>query len=232
MSYCVNCGVELDSGVKKCPLCGTDVINPNEHVCNPDPPYPVYKPEPKQKVNRGTVVTLLTLLFMLPVFLTFISDFSINKRVTWSSFVIGSVIFVYLIVLFSVIFNEHPALRFSLISVDIAGFLLFIELSTKGKWFLTFALPITTAIAVFVIAMILLNSEKKISALTTVACTGFFAGAYCVLIELLINVTFKIRDVLAWSFYPFITFSILSIALLCIQKNKPLLEKIEKKFFL
>lgn len=28
MSYCVNCGVELGKGLKKCPLCGTKVINP------------------------------------------------------------------------------------------------------------------------------------------------------------------------------------------------------------
>ena len=28
MSYCVNCGVELDNTVKQCPLCDTVVINP------------------------------------------------------------------------------------------------------------------------------------------------------------------------------------------------------------
>ena len=30
MSYCVKCGVELDEGAERCPLCGTEVINPNE----------------------------------------------------------------------------------------------------------------------------------------------------------------------------------------------------------
>ena len=29
MSYCVNCGVELDNSTLKCPLCDTPVINPN-----------------------------------------------------------------------------------------------------------------------------------------------------------------------------------------------------------
>lgn len=28
MSYCVNCGVELDASAKICPLCNTPVINP------------------------------------------------------------------------------------------------------------------------------------------------------------------------------------------------------------
>ena len=30
MSYCVNCGVELQADAEKCPLCNTVVINPNE----------------------------------------------------------------------------------------------------------------------------------------------------------------------------------------------------------
>ena len=30
MSYCVNCGVELDASLKSCPLCHTPVINPRE----------------------------------------------------------------------------------------------------------------------------------------------------------------------------------------------------------
>ena len=32
MSYCVNCGVELDKTCSVCPLCNTKVINPNQPV--------------------------------------------------------------------------------------------------------------------------------------------------------------------------------------------------------
>ena len=41
MSYCVNCGVELNSNEKRCPLCSTPVINPNIDNKQMDlPPYP------------------------------------------------------------------------------------------------------------------------------------------------------------------------------------------------
>lgn len=30
MSYCVNCGVELGKAEQRCPLCGTEVVNPKE----------------------------------------------------------------------------------------------------------------------------------------------------------------------------------------------------------
>ena len=32
MSYCVNCGVELDASSRECPLCNTPVINPRERL--------------------------------------------------------------------------------------------------------------------------------------------------------------------------------------------------------
>ena len=32
MSYCVNCGVQLDKTAKRCPLCNTPVINPSEAI--------------------------------------------------------------------------------------------------------------------------------------------------------------------------------------------------------
>lgn len=32
MSYCVNCGVELDKTCSVCPLCNTKVINPNRWI--------------------------------------------------------------------------------------------------------------------------------------------------------------------------------------------------------
>ena len=32
MSYCVNCGVELERNAGECPLCNTPVVNPREQM--------------------------------------------------------------------------------------------------------------------------------------------------------------------------------------------------------
>ena len=42
MSYCVNCGVELDASATKCPLCDTPVYNPKA-------PEPATQPSPFPK---------------------------------------------------------------------------------------------------------------------------------------------------------------------------------------
>ena len=44
MSYCVNCGVELDKTAKECALCNTPVMNPREVIAqNAKTPFPEEK---------------------------------------------------------------------------------------------------------------------------------------------------------------------------------------------
>lgn len=232
MSYCVNCGVELEAGAKKCPLCDTEIINPREHVCSQTSPYPVYTPTPKQQIKRSTIVSLITLILLLPDFLTVLSDYSINRSITWSGYVLMSILCVYLLIVLPIILKKHMSVCISLMSLSVLVFLIYIEYKTGGKWFLSFALPAVTAIAVFIVVMVLLRKENKITPLTVVSLSMIFTGAYCVLLEFLINATFGICETFAWSFYPAVTFLILAIAIFFIQKNKPLVEKLEKKFFL
>ena len=232
MSYCVNCGVELEKGAKKCPLCGTKVINPreigDEHIHS----YPVYSPAPKVKIKKSTVVSLITLILLLPDFLTTLCDYTINRSITWSAYVMASLLCIYLMIVFPILLSKHGVTCTVLIAADILGFLLFIELKTKGTWFLTFAMPIVTVLAVFIAIISLLKKEKKISSLTVAAVSMIFLGLFCVLVEFLINTTFNVRDTFAWSFYPAVTFILLAVATFLIGHNKALCEKIEKKFFL
>ena len=39
MSYCVNCGVELNPGARECPLCRTPVVNPSCPVDAAEPGF-------------------------------------------------------------------------------------------------------------------------------------------------------------------------------------------------
>ena len=232
MSYCVNCGVELEKGAKKCPLCGTEVINPREMDDEHIHSYPVYSPTPKVKIKKSTVVSLITLILLLPDFLTTLCDYTINRSITWSAYVMASLLCIYLMIVFPILLSKHGVTCTVLIAADILGFLLFIELKTKGTWFLTFAMPIVTVLAVFIAIISLLKKEKKISSLTVAAVSMIFLGLFCVLVEFLINTTFKVRDTFAWSFYPAVTFILLAVATFLIGRNKALCEKIEKKFFL
>ena len=47
MSYCVNCGVELNPGARECPLCRTPVVNPS---CPVDAAEPGFFPVRREEV--------------------------------------------------------------------------------------------------------------------------------------------------------------------------------------
>ena len=62
MSYCVNCGVELDNSVKQCPLCNTMVINPRvTEVRDIENSFPQEKGK-VEEVSRKDMGILLSLL--------------------------------------------------------------------------------------------------------------------------------------------------------------------------
>lgn len=59
MSYCVNCGVELDASAKKCPLCDTPVYNPKDRNRRSTIPFPKEKGQ-VEVVKRKIWEILLT----------------------------------------------------------------------------------------------------------------------------------------------------------------------------
>ena len=64
MSYCVNCGVELDSSLKSCPLCHTPVLHPGElEKANAPSPYPMEKGQ-VETVKRKDLGILLTVVLL------------------------------------------------------------------------------------------------------------------------------------------------------------------------
>ncbi|WP_291246490.1 zinc-ribbon domain-containing protein [Fournierella sp.] len=69
MSYCVQCGVELDSTAERCPLCGTPVYNPNQPVDRTSPPpFPAIRQEVAPIDRRELAVAVTAVLSSASVF--------------------------------------------------------------------------------------------------------------------------------------------------------------------
>ena len=80
--YCVKCGVELADSEKSCPLCGTEVILPrNVKRELADPPYPPYPGAVTEGFSRSGVMSLITLLCLIPFTLCLIVDLKINGEI-------------------------------------------------------------------------------------------------------------------------------------------------------
>ena len=66
MSYCVNCGVELDASAEKCVLCNTPVLNPNlKAEDKPESPFAMESHIPKS-ISRKFVAYIVSVVMFIP----------------------------------------------------------------------------------------------------------------------------------------------------------------------
>ena len=200
--YCVKCGVELADSEKVCPLCGTRAFHPDMPPQQGEPPYP---PDPRphmEEVSRSGVLFILTVLALLPAVLFILCDWRINGTIVWSGYASGGVA------------------------------LLYINFATGGHWFLSFAFPVTGAIGLLVTAMVTLLRYLPGGHLYVVGGGLILSGGLAVLIEFLINLTFRLHETFFWSLYPLAAGVILGGMLLAVAGCKPLRQSLHRKFFI
>ena len=151
MSYCVNCGVELDKDAATCPLCQTPVVNP---VCPVDttlpPNFPVERRE-VEPVNRKELALLLSAMLgcaggccvLLNVLFWW-------QGVPWSAIVAGACAMLWVWTVVPLLLRRVPSIwMLGLDLLAVAGLLALIALATHGwDWLGRLALPIWWGVSV------------------------------------------------------------------------------------
>ena len=114
MSYCVNCGVELDKTCSVCPLCNTKVINPNQPVDTVSPkPYPVDKGYVDSGIRKETAILMAVCLATTAVVCGLLNLFFITFS-HWSFYVIGTCIVLWIFCL-PIFFPTKAVFRITLL---------------------------------------------------------------------------------------------------------------------
>lgn len=86
MSYCVNCGVELDPSAKTCPLCGTPAWHPELDA----PPYFPANSAAVQPASRREAAILLTAMLVSVSLCCGLLNLFLPTDRPWSLYVIGA----------------------------------------------------------------------------------------------------------------------------------------------
>lgn len=233
--YCVKCGVELSSGQKKCPICETKVYHP-DFIIEGEETYPKNN-TPPDKFERKGLMFIFTAVFLIPLILCFICDFSIHGEVVWSGYAMGGIALLYLVTVLPFWFRHPSPIIF--VPCSFAGvlvYLCYIDLATQGGWFLPFAFPTVGAFAIIVSVVTTLNTTLKTtgkrSSLFVYGGAIIALGMFCVLVELLICLTFYSSVRFVWSIYPLVSLFIIGMMLIIIGICRPLRHSLKKKFFL
>ncbi len=233
MSYCVNCGVELERSVKKCPLCDVPVINPleQEAPCEPAPPaFPTARDELKKK-DRTFWTGFFSLLYLVPVVTCVVCNLLYNKSLNWSVYVIAGALMAWVFST-SPFYFAGPAPR-RILAVDflsvLAG-LLIIQLMTGGaNWFAGIALPIVVYCAAVSGVFLTLTRNGRLQDFGLAAAITVVVGALAVLVEIFTDLYITHAVSLVWSWFVVAPCVSIAALLFMISHNKRFRQELAKR---
>ena len=229
--YCVKCGVELADSERKCPLCNTPVYYPGLSE-KPERTYPEFI-KTKDEMKPKGVYFIISIIFLIAAIVPTVCDISVNRSIEWSGLVIGGVLLCYIVLVLPRWFkNPSPAIFVPADFVAAALYLFYLNMHLGGEWFFCFALPVLTAAAIIVSALLVLLYYLKRGHLYIFGGFSIALGIYNLFIELMIHKSFDISHSFFWSLYPFITLFLLGIALIVIAIVRPFRESLRKIFML
>lgn len=229
--FCVKCGVELTDGQLICPVCGTRVYHPDVPVKDAPPTYPK-KDFESEEFNRKGILFVITIISLLIIGLAIMFNLSIDDTITWSGYVAGGLGVFYTCVVLPLWFKRTtPAIFVPCGFASILLFLLYIDLHTQGKWFMTFAFPIVGALGLIVTAVTTVFHYVRRGRLYTIGGGLIALGGWTLLIELFIHLTFEMPSHVIWSPYPCTALAVFGIMLIVIGIVKPLKESLRRVFY-
>lgn len=230
MSYCVNCGVELDASLKSCPLCHTPVINPNElQNKKPASPYPAVQGQ-VDTVKRRDLALLSVIVLTATALSCLLLNLFVFSGSPWSLYIIGACLVLFVLFLPAFLITRLPvyiSLLFDGIAIGV--YLYMISFNTAdNRWFFRLALPIVALLTILVEIFTLLHRCLPVSFVTTTLYLFVELAVLCVGIELLINHYFHTPLHLVWSAIVLTICSVIVIMLitiLCIGRLREALRR-------
>ena len=226
--YCVKCGVELSESEKRCPLCHTEVYLPGYTPNEDERPYPKF--EKPEKVNPRGIYFIISFVCIISSVISFLCDLNLGGGVTWSGYVIGAIALFYILLILPGWFRRYyPAIFIPCNFLAIGLYLAYINLASGGKWFLTFAFPLTGATALIISSITILSYYLKRGYLYIWGGAFIAAGAVCPVLEVLSHITFG-GDYIKWGIYPLVALFLIGIMLIIIAIVKPFRESLCRIF--
>lgn len=201
MSYCVNCGVELDVTAKACPLCQTKIYNPKQPPATDIPtPYPTVKGSTESVKRTEFTILMSIVLVTTSIVCALLNTFTIQIG-RWSFYVIGicAMLWVFMLPLF---FPKKSNIyrNLALDGIGIALFLALVSWMHPGnQWYEHIALPLTLLGTLLLEIIFSFSHYRKSSMIVMTAVWIAAIGILCVATEMVIDLHLRDYFYLRWS---------------------------------
>lgn len=231
MSYCVNCGVELEASLQECPLCHTPVINPKEiNKQRTASPYPTDKGQ-VEVVKRKDFGILVSVVLIATGATCLLLNLLVFNSSLWSLVVIGSCLCLF-VFSFPAIFYSKTPIYLSLLAdgISVAVYLFLITfLTDSNEWFWHLGLPTVALLTVLAELFPLLARFLPFNILSCALCIFIEIPAFCVSLELLIRHILERPYRITWSAVVLTVCVIIDIALITILAKKRLRNEVRRR---
>ena len=189
MSYCVNCGVELGEGTRKCPLCGTPVIHPGQQNIQPETPYFTQKQERIQPVSKRELALLLSAMLASVAICCGLLNIALRPDIKWSFYAAGAAIMLWIWFVPPLLWRKIPfLLKVGIRMAAVCLYILVIALVCDGlDWYGRLALPILFSGAVIGLVLCDLIRNVHLSILSSSIALLIAVGVQCAAIELFVD---------------------------------------------
>ena len=147
MSYCVNCGVELEKGCPECPLCDTPVINPREKEPEKQAPlFPEIAEIPKS-TSKKYWAFVLSLMMLIPNLVLIVLDVFVF-RTGIAKYIAGGFAVLWVWFVFPLLWKKQiPVIMLGLDAIALLVYLNMFRLyGVENGWFNSIVLPVVIAL--------------------------------------------------------------------------------------
>lgn len=231
MSYCVNCGVELEASAKACPLCNTPVINVNQLKNLETPPsFPKEKGE-VETVNRKDMAILLTAFVLATAVTCGLLNALAFQGTMWSLAVIGVCVILWVWCFPLVITHRMPVYLLLLLDGGAVALYLYMLAYMIGsfEWCYHLGLPIVALVTVLaeLLTLCIRIFPKSVLSISLYLVTG--AGILCTGLELLIDRYVRDEFALGWSAVVLTVCAILDIIIITMLSRRRLRSEVRRR---
>ena len=231
MSYCVNCGVELEPSLRECPLCNTPVINPRElEKAVLASPYPKEKGQVEQ-VKRKDMAILISVILAATGLTCGLLNLLVIRAFAWSLLILGACLVIWVLFVPIIIFHKMPVYLALLLDGLAIGIYLYLITFLTGNdaWFYGLALPIV--LWLLFIAEIFALCIRKLPQTILATMLYFFStiGILCIGLESIIDWYLTEKIELVWSAIVLAVCIVLDITLITLLSRKRLRDEVDRR---
>lgn len=199
MVICINCGVELDESLMRCPLCGKDPRSVKEQddqlsqSISESVQYP-------GKENKKYLWELSGIITFSGIVICTIVDLLTVKGLSWSLISDTALLGIWTILTLFHLVHRRPLILSSGILLTILIALFLINLFTPGiSWFFPLAFPVTISLSIATAIIIILYKAAHFKGLNIIAAGFLVLSGFCIITEIILDKFHTGSTELRWS---------------------------------